>query len=447
MKTKDKHIFISIFLHNKGFVPAGVITFNTELGYSGFSYFTSYMEANYPPLNPATLNWRDGNQRHFIVNTNQNRQMLDRTFWEMLPNDNDWGNSILVSRYPEYALMTNAEKLYFLGNRVVGGLSAWVKDKAVEESINSVDWLDKVREESVEFYYKNIEKISYIKAINPMTSYGGARPKCMFQDERGEFWIAKFNLPTDPYDMAVAEHCAMEMSHDMGLRTAESKVLRLPSGENVFLSKRFDREGEERFHSLALFALAPGNELVKRNSFAPGNPASFIQTLIRRYSDFENMDTINIVTKMLLDIGVNNTDNHLRNLRVILNKNSKWELSPIYDVIFNPYSQNHTYNPAGLPLNELYINNPNLVHAMSQELGVKPHIVEQQISKVKPVLQNWESYCDKNSMTVEDKSKVGNAVHLGMNRKEYDPSNNLKHDIKKEKTIMFMPPKLKPNNK
>ena len=103
MKTKDKHIYISVYLHQKGFVPAGVIVFNTEYGYSGFSYFTSYIENNYPPLNPATLNWRDGNQRFFVVNAEQNRQMLDRTFWEILPNQNDWGNQVLISRYPEYS--------------------------------------------------------------------------------------------------------------------------------------------------------------------------------------------------------------------------------------------------------------------------------------------------------------------------------------------------------
>lgn len=444
MKTNDKHIYISIYLHNKGFVPAGAITFNVELGYAGFSYFTSYMEADYPPLNPATLNWRDGNQRHFIVNNQQNKQMLDRTFWEMLPSENDWGSNVLISRYPDYARMNNAEKLYFLGNRVVGGLSAWVKDKTQEENIDSVDWLDKIRKESLDFYYRDIEKISYIKAITPMTSYGGARPKCMFQDDDGDFWIAKFNLPTDPYDMAIAEHCAMEMSRDMGLKTAESKVLTLPSGENVFLSKRFDREGSERFHSLSLFSLAPGSELVKRNHSAPGNPASFIQTLIRRYSDFENIDTINIVTKLLLDIGVNNTDNHLRNLRIILNKNHKWELSPIYDVVFNPYSQNHTYNPAGLKLNELYINNPDLINAMSEELGITTNIIEQQIQIVKPVLENWEYYCDKNAMTSEDKLKVGNAVHLGLNRKDYTPSNSLDKKLKKNKILTIDPPKLKP---
>lgn len=438
---KDKHIFISVFLHNKGFIPAGVIIFNSELGYAGFSYFESYIKNDYPPLNPATLNWREGNKRHFIVNHETNKQMLDRTFWELLPNDNDWGNQVIISRFPEYASMNNAQKLFFLGNRTVGGLSSFVKEPNSEYSINSIDWLDKVREESVGVYLKNLEKISYIKAINPLSSYGGARPKCMFEDDNGDFWIAKFNLPNDPYDMAIAEHTVLEMSTDLGLKTAESKVIQLPSGENVFLSKRFDRDGINKFHSLSLFALAPGAELAKRNTFAPGNPASFIQTLIRRYSDFENMDSVNILVKMLLDISVNNTDNHLRNLRIILNKNNKWELSPIFDVIPNPYNQNHTYNPAGLPLSELYLDNPNLSFSLAKELGIKLEVIEEKIKIAKKVSNNWESYCDKNGMSEKDKLKVGNAISLGKSRKEYTKT----LDVEKTNNYTFVN-KFKPKN-
>jgi serine/threonine-protein kinase HipA len=266
----------------------------------------------------------------------------------------------------------------------------------------------------------------------------------MFEDENGDFWIAKFNVPNDPYDMAIAEHTVLEMGRDMGLKVAESKVLQLPSGENVFLSKRFDRQNNEKFHSLSLYSLVPSTEIIKRNPFAPGNPSSFIQTLIRRYSDFANIDTLNIVTKMLLDIAVNNTDNHLRNLRIILNKNNKWELSPIFDVVPNPFNQNHTYNPAGLPLNQLYLNNPLLASSMSRELKISSDIIQEKIDLVKSVSSNWEFYCDKNGMTEEDKIKIGNAIHLGLHRKEYN--NNLKVKNQLEKKFIFVPPKLKPHN-
>lgn len=74
-----------------------------------------------------------------------------------------------------------------------------------------------------------------------------------FKDELGQYWIAKFNLPRDVYNMAIGEHIALEMAKDVGLNCAETKVLKLASGESVFLSKRFDRINEERKHSLSLF--------------------------------------------------------------------------------------------------------------------------------------------------------------------------------------------------
>lgn len=432
MNKDDKNIYISVYLQNQGWTPAGVIVFNTLHGYAGFSYFSSYIENNYPPLNPATLNWRDGNQRFFVINPQQNKHMLDRTFWELIPGQNDWGNKVLISRYPEYANMNYAEKLYFLGNKIVGGLSSYVKEKNIEESVTSLDWLDSIREESVDFYKHDIEKISHIGAINPLTSYGGARPKCMYQDENGDYWIAKFNLPNDPYNMAVAEHTALDISRDIGLNTSESKVLTLPSGNDVFLSKRFDRQGENRYHSLSLFSLSPGNQMFK-NENIQGNPASFIQTLIRRYSDFETKDALNIVVKMLLDIGINNTDNHLRNLRIILNQRNKWELSPIYDLVFNPENHNHVYNPAGVALNELYLNNPKLAEYMSKELGIKQDIILGKIEHAKKVISNWEFYCDNNHMSDKDKLKIRNAISLGLNRK------NAEYELKVQKTINHVP--------
>jgi serine/threonine-protein kinase HipA len=437
-----KFIEIQIYLYKMGFTKAGILTINEDQGYSSFEYSDSYINQNLPPLNPSTLNWRINNQKVFTT-TKNNKQMLDRTFWELLPCQNDWGNQVLISRYPEYTYMNNAQKLYFLGGNIVGGLRTIIENEPIEENINNLNYLDQIRDESLLFYQKQLETIKYAGAIKPLTSYGGMRPKCMYEED-GVFWIVKFNTPEDMYDMALTEQIAMEMARDVGLNTADSKVVQLPSGENAFFSKRFDREDDLRLHSLSLFSLVPGNESLKKPTDLPGSPSGFIQALIRRYSDFENMDTLNIVTKMLLDIGVNNTDNHLRNLRIILNKNNKWELSPMYDITFNPFSQNHVYNPAGLPLQELYLENPKLISSMSKELGVKEDIIETQLDKVKNVLYNWESYCTKYNLSYEDKLKVGNAISLGLTRQEYNMDLENKILLQDKKTISYPALKLHP---
>jgi len=413
-----KHIYINIFLAKIGYTPAGVISFDNEKSFSCFSYFPSYMEKNYPPLNPSTLNWRTNNQRHFIVNPLDNKQLLDRTFWELLPNENDWANQILISQHPEYQFMKNIDKLYFLGNRIVGGLHSYVKNTNDEESIKGLDWLQKVQNESIEFHLKNIEKISYIKAINPMISYGGARPKCMFEDDHGDLWIAKFNLPSDPYDMAIGEQIALNMARDIGLEVSESKVVQLSNGENVFLSKRFDRVGDKRYHSLSLFALAPNNE-IKRNPLHGGNPGTYMHSLILKYTDFADKHSHDIVTKLIFDLGVNNTDNHLRNTRIILNENNKWKIAPIYDVIFNPNSQAHTYNPANLPIGDLFLNNPSIAAHLAKEYKMDKEFFQSTIKKINLVTGNLDSYCRRYNATAKDKEQLQKAISLGLNRQDY----------------------------
>ena len=42
MAIGDKYINVNIYLHKKGFVPAGIITFNDKKNYSTFSYFKEY---------------------------------------------------------------------------------------------------------------------------------------------------------------------------------------------------------------------------------------------------------------------------------------------------------------------------------------------------------------------------------------------------------------------
>lgn len=432
-----KHIYINIYLAKIGFVPAGVISFDKEKNFSCFSYFPSYIEKNYPPLNPSTLNWRSTNQRHFIVNPNSNKQLLDRTFWELLPNESDWANQILISKYPEYQYMKNIEKLYFLSNRIVGGLHSYVKELNDEESIKGLDWLEKVHDESIEFHLRNIEKISYVKAINPMTSYGGARPKCMFEDDNGELWIAKFNLPSDPYDMAIGEQIALDMARDSGLEVSDSKIIQLPNGENVFLSKRFDRVGEKRYHSLSLFALAPGNE-IQRNPKHGGNPGTYMHELVLKYTDFADKHSHDIVLKLMLDLGINNTDNHLRNTRIILDENNKWKIAPIYDVIFNPNNQSHTYNPGNLPINDLFLNNPDIINHLSKEYKIDKEFFNKSIKKIKSVTENLDNYCKKYNATAEDKAQFQKAINLGLNRKDYTV------EMKKEPIKVIPKPKMKP---
>lgn len=438
-EARDKHIYIAIWLHGRGWVPAGAITFNEAHGYAGFSYFESYIDANHPPLNPATLNYRDTRSRHFIVDPRSNSQMLDRTFWELLPSTGDFGHQALIARHPQYQSLNNAQKLYFLGHRMVGGLASYTKKLTEEVSIDSPEWLDDVRREAVSFHLQEISRLRQnAEGFLAMTSYGGARPKAMYKDPQGKYWIAKFNLPTDPYDMAVAEHTAMLMARAAGMSTPETQVLRLPGGENIFLTERFDRTATDRRHSLALYSLAPGVEI--GGSGLKSNTGSVMATIVRRFSDFQTQDAANIVLKFLVDIGFNNTDNHLRNTRLILNDQGRWELSPVFDVIFNPRGQPHVYNPTGLPSDQNFLTNPALSEALHGQTQTPLATIEELRLKVVQSVENWEHFCDLAGMSPDDKAKIHAAVQLGLSRTEIEHRAKVDQRRKLEQ-LLRSPPK------
>lgn len=412
----NKHIYIDVFLHGLGYTPCGVLTFSNDSNFSSFSYFNEYIQQRLPSINPATLNWKTNKNRHFIIDRNACYDLLDKTFWELLPNDNDWGDHVLSEYYPEYGNMNKIEKLYFLGTRDVGGLSSYKKEPSDEESIKGINWLDKVRENSIDFYLRNLEKITFVKALKPLTGYGGIRPKCMFEDENGELWIAKFNLPNDQFDMALFEKTTLDMAKDLGCEIAETKVLKLPSGENVLLSKRFDIEAKEKKHSLSIFALSDANKVKKGNY--PGNPSTHISSIIKNYSDYKDDDTKKLIEKLIVDISLNNTDNHLRNIRMILNNEHKWELAPLYDVVANHYSQGFIYNPLECEQSDIYISNPNIVDIFSEKFGIDEQYVAEKVSNMIQISSNWEEYCDKNGMSYEDKILFCRAVNIGFNKKD-----------------------------
>ena len=436
-EARDKHVYINIHLGGQ-WVPAGAVTFNDAHGYAGFSYFDSYIANDLPPLNPATLNYRDTGSRHFVVDPALNRSMLDRTFCELLPAQGDFGYEAIVSRFPQYRSMNHAQQLYFLGNRCVGGLASYIKRPREELSIDSVAWLDDVRREAVAFHLREITRLRHNgDAFLAMTSYGGVRPKAMYRDEAGRFWIAKFNSPTDPYDMAVAEHAAMTMAKAAGMRVPETKVMSMPSGENVFLTERFDRVGSERRHGLALYSLVPGIEL--GGAGPKPNTAAVMATIVRRFSDFQDVDTVNLALKFLVDVGFNNVDNHLRNTRMILNERNLWELSPAFDITFNPRSQPHVYNPAGLALGDTFLNNDALVEGIARQTGVPVDKVDALRRRVVGVAQDWERHCDAAGMVAADKAKIQAAIHLGLDRVELEYKSKMEHRKKLESMLRHGP--------
>lgn len=427
-----KHIFINVYLSKLGFVPAGVLIYDEKTFQTGFSYYDEYIANNLPPLNPSTLNWRKENKKNFLF---PNSGKLDKTFAELLPSDTDWSYQVLLSRYPEYEYMSMFERLYFLKSRTVGGLQSHLEEFEDEASIIGQDWLERICSSSIDLYLKRIGKIPYLNSFIPMTTYGGVRPKCTYQDEENNLWIAKFNLPDDDFNFAKIEKACMDMANDLELKTAYSEILSL-NNQDIFLSYRFDRQGNVRAHSLPFYALSDGIiDKYSSNNYSGKNP--LIMKDILEFSDFKNRDTLMLVQKFIFDIAVNNTDNHLRNIRLILNSNNLWEVAPLFDITMTPYVSEFVYNPAGLKTSELYLENPELAEHLAKLFNVPFPKVKTMIEKTKAVVNSYEKYANDNKFSENDLDFFSKGINIGLSKK----SNSLKP---RKAQVSFTFPKLTP---
>lgn len=419
-------IEIQVYLDKLGFVPAGTLTFDKVKKYSIFSYYEDYINKNFPVLNPATLNYKRNNKKFFVTTEKDNHHMLDKTFWQIVPNKNDWANTLFLSFYPECTYMSNSEKIFIVGDRTVGGIRSVLKTQSINNRpISNLQYLDNIRSDSISFYQKELKELKYIGALWALTNYAGQRPKCMYQENDKE-WVVKFNVKSDKYDNVALEHIAMEMSKDVGLPTAKTNLVKLPSGENCIFVERFDKDEEYQYLTFPLFALY--KRMNKPKEFHTGQ---FIYRLVQTYSDYPERDCEYIVHKLLFDIAINNTDNHLHNIKFRLNREKKWELAPFFDLSFTSEDKDYEYNPLNIPLTESYLHNPKIIEMFMDSFDVSREFLEEKIANILTVVNNFHSYCDKYNINIEDRKIIGNSIHLGLGREKY----NLTPELEKKYTL------------
>ncbi len=167
--------------------------------------------------------------------------------------------------------------------------------------------------------------------IAPGTSLGGSRPKANFREHDGSLWIAKFPSHEDRRDIGAWEKLLHDLAVDCRITVPGYAVKRFNSRYHSFCSKRFDRtaRGGRRYFVSAMTLLERRDgdggsylelaEFIERHG-AQGAIAADLEQMFRR---------------VLFNVLVGNTDDHLRN-HGFIRELSGWRLAPAYDL--NPNS-------------------------------------------------------------------------------------------------------------
>ena len=176
--------------------------------------------------------------------------------------------------------------------------------------------------------------------IRPGSSLGGARPKATVVDTKGQLWIAKFPSRHDDNDTGAWEMVVHDLAALCGLHVPEAKLEKFSSLGSTFLVKRFDRDGNKRVHFASAMTLLGKTDGA---SAADGTSYLDIASFIKSYGANPSKDLRELWRRIIFNMAVSNTDDHLRNHAFILTKRG-WILSPLYDVNPIPYGDELSLN-------------------------------------------------------------------------------------------------------
>ncbi|MCK5542445.1 MAG: type II toxin-antitoxin system HipA family toxin [Desulfobacterales bacterium] len=183
------------------------------------------------------------------------------------------------------------------------------------------------------------------------TSAGGARAKAIVAikdnniisgqaeiSEGYEHWILKFDgfednaidCFDDPKGYGRVEYAYYLMTIEAGIEMTECKLLE-ENNRAHFLTKRFDRDQNEKIHMQSLSSLA---HFDWNHAHSYEQIFSIIRELNLGYPAHEQQ-----YKRMLFNVLACNMDDHVKNFSFLMDKSGNWSLSPAYDLVYvyDPY--------------------------------------------------------------------------------------------------------------
>lgn len=323
---------------------------------------------------------------------------LHGVFNDSLPDS--WGKLLLDKHLFSKGISLNEisalDRLMHLDGLSKGALTYSPKIESKIKLSNSLD-LEKIAEESRKMMEGDSEEfLENLRQIGG--SSGGARPKIfvgynpkknnlLFGEEKlpegYAHWIIKFPATDDFRDIANVEYAYYKMALDAGIEMTESRLFTDKKENQYFGTKRFDRIGNERIHTISASGLLHDNYRFSNLDYGNIMDAAFrLENHVIAYEKVLRLSVFNVLA--------HNKDDHSKNFSFLMDKDGNWRFSPAYDLTFSYSShkmQSTTVAGEGKrPTKKQF-------EELASIFGVKnfPEIYNQ----VNEVIKNWQKYANE----------------------------------------------------
>jgi serine/threonine-protein kinase HipA len=158
----------------------------------------------------------------------------------------------------------------------------------------------------------------------PGSSLGGARPKASVREKDGQLAIAKFPRKDDETSTVIWEAVALRLAHKAGIAVPVARVETVGK-KPVILLRRFDRNGKRRIPFLSAMSMLSAKHSESHSYLE-------IVDALRQHGAAPKADIEALWRRIVFNILISNTDDHLRNHGFLYQGSDGWLLSPAYDL-------------------------------------------------------------------------------------------------------------------
>lgn len=214
----------------------------------------------------------------------------------------------------------------------------------------------------------------------PGSSLGGARPKAVVREPDGRTLIAKFERDNDVHPVIRWEALTLDLAARAGIRVPGHRLVE-EDGKAILLMDRFDREGKFRVPFISALTMVGASD---------GEEHSYLEIAdgITQYSASPDDDLCELWRRLVFNILISNTDDHLRN-HGFLRDRSGWLLSPAYDM--NPVPAEMGPRVLSLSVDTVGDRTASLQLALdtARYYGLSGQIAEQVAGEVAVAVKGW----------------------------------------------------------
>ena len=337
----------------------GAVVLDPSSGYYVFAYYPQFIRQG---IELAPIQMPVSSSPYvFAYLPEQTFKRLPALLADALPDD--FGNNLIdawmAKRGVRREHVTPLDRLAYMGKRGMGALE--FKPARSHSSVSSATALkmsslvEAARRAAGGFMQTDdLAEAALNQIIQVGTSAGGARAKATIawnpetnEIRSGQFnvsdgfehWLLKFDgIGKDrelgsSKDYGRIEYAYYSMATMAGIAMSPCRILE-ENGRAHFMTKRFDRKGNQKLHMQTLCAMAH----LDFKQLATHDYAQLFLTIDQLGLGYTAMEEA--FRRMAFNVMGANCDDHTKNFSFLLEKGGAWQLAPAYDVT-------HAYNPQG----------------------------------------------------------------------------------------------------